>query len=49
MARLLGFLSDPENKSPGMSGGSTPRKANDKCIVHMTPLHLQAKGFSLKE
>ena len=26
------FLFEPENKSPGVSPGSTPGKANDKCI-----------------
>ena len=27
------FLFDRENKSPGVSRGSTPGKADDKCIM----------------
>ena len=27
------FLFEPESKSPGVSPGSTPGKANDKCII----------------
>ena len=41
------FLFEPENKSPGVSPGSTPGKANDKCITFFNTVDKIADEFTL--